>query len=96
MPKQMHVVLGTRETLAFRPPDFLAYYHTVRGRFMHAVSAREATYPLPVPHAACPATPHNARRSAKPTTPVKALSSAPSTTDTRPSSLETRATMFIS
>jgi hypothetical protein len=27
---------------------------------------------------------------------VKALSSAPSTTDTRPSSLETRATMFIS
>jgi uncharacterized protein len=50
MPEHMQVVLGTRETMAFRPNDFLAYYRAVRGRFMRAVSARAATYPLPVPH----------------------------------------------
>ena len=50
MPEHMQVVLGTRETMAFWPNDFLAYYRAVRGRFMRAVSARAVTYPLPVPH----------------------------------------------
>lgn len=50
MPEHMQVVLGTGETMAFEPHDFLAYYRAVRARFVRAVGARRETYPLPVPH----------------------------------------------
>ena len=50
MPRRMHVVLGTGETMAYAPQDFLAYYHAVRDRFLRAVEAKRETYPLPVGH----------------------------------------------
>ncbi|HTM03820.1 MAG TPA: TM0106 family RecB-like putative nuclease [Vicinamibacterales bacterium] len=50
LPDQMHVVLGSREILKYRPHDFLAYYRAVRTRFDRAIAAAAATYPLPVGH----------------------------------------------
>jgi predicted RecB family nuclease len=49
-PARMHVVLGTGETIAFPPPDFLAYYRAVRGRFQRSLEERRETYPMPVGH----------------------------------------------
>jgi uncharacterized protein len=48
MPDRMHVVLGTHERESLRVTDFLAYYHRVRERFVHAVEAGIDVYPLPV------------------------------------------------
>ncbi|MGH9239407.1 MAG: TM0106 family RecB-like putative nuclease [Vicinamibacterales bacterium] len=49
-PLRMHVVLGSRETIAYAPPDFLAYYRAVRARFGRALEERRDTYPVPVGH----------------------------------------------
>jgi len=49
-PAHMHVVLGTGETVSFAPRDFLAYYRTVRARFMRALAEGRPTYPSPVGH----------------------------------------------
>ena len=57
-PRHMHVVLGTGQTQAFDPRDFLAYYAAVRGRFLRALEeagatggqSRRPTYPQPVGH----------------------------------------------
>jgi uncharacterized protein len=49
-PRHMHIVLGSRETLAFEPSQFLAYYRAVRARFLRALEARRPTYPAPVGH----------------------------------------------
>src|SRR5688500_3382651 len=49
-PARMHVVLGTGDTIAFSPTDFLAYYRAVRGRFERALVTRRETYPVPVGH----------------------------------------------
>jgi predicted RecB family nuclease len=50
LPRRMHVVLGTGETQAFDPRDFLAYYAAVRGRFLRALDQQRPTYPQPVGH----------------------------------------------
>ena len=49
-PARMHVALGTGDTIAFSPTDFLAYYRAVRGRFEGALDAHRETYPVPVGH----------------------------------------------
>jgi uncharacterized protein len=49
-PARMHVVLGSGETASYRLSDFLAYYRSVRARFLRAVDSREPTYPSPVGH----------------------------------------------
>src|SRR5688572_29796834 len=62
-PRRMHIVLGSRETVAYSPSDFLAYYRAVRARFLRALEDRTPftssthstdrtprTYPLPVNH----------------------------------------------
>ena len=49
-PAAMHVILGSNETLHYRPAEFLAYYRAVRERFLRALDAREETYPSPVGH----------------------------------------------
>ena len=59
----MHVVLGTRETQAFRVAELAAYYRSVKGRFEAVIdgdgrteatigAALSATYPEPVEHCA--------------------------------------------
>ena len=60
-PERMHVVLGTRETQAFRVAELAAYYRSVKGRFEAVIdgdgrteatigAALSATYPEPVEH----------------------------------------------
>ena len=62
-PERMHVVLGTRETQAFRVAELAAYYRSVKGRFEAVIdgdgrteatigAALSATYPEPVEHCA--------------------------------------------
>jgi uncharacterized protein len=48
LPARMHVVLGTHERESLHVPDFLAYYHRVRERFVHAVAGGIDMYPMPV------------------------------------------------
>ena len=74
MPEHMQVVLGTRETMAFRPTDFLAYYRAVRGRFMRAVCSARGH--VSAPGAALPAvrlhvTLRGAARSRRPPEPCR-------------------------
>jgi predicted RecB family nuclease len=50
-PEWMHVVLGTRESQAFRVAEFAAYYRSVRRGFEDVVDAGlSTTYPEPVEH----------------------------------------------
>ncbi|HEX6474706.1 MAG TPA: TM0106 family RecB-like putative nuclease, partial [Candidatus Limnocylindria bacterium] len=50
MPTQMHVVLGGHgyEPDSHRLDDYLAYYRSVKRRFLEAISAGAPVYPLPV------------------------------------------------
>jgi predicted RecB family nuclease len=50
LPRHMHVVLGSRDTVAYAPTEFLAYYRAVRARFLRALEQRRPTYPSPVAH----------------------------------------------
>jgi len=49
MPTQMHVVLGGSgyEADSHRLDDYLAYYRSVKGRFLEAVAAGDPVFPLP-------------------------------------------------
>ena len=81
-PRQMHIVLGSRETLAYAPTDFLAYYRAVRARFARALEVRTrtfsthsthstprtATYPSPSLTATCAAMRRTVTRSGGATT----------------------------
>jgi predicted RecB family nuclease len=50
-PARMHVVLGTRESRAFRVAEFAAYYRSVKRGFEAVVDAGPSnTYPDPVEH----------------------------------------------
>jgi predicted RecB family nuclease len=50
-PARMHVVLGTRESQAFRVAEFAAYYRSVKRGFEDVVDAGlSTTYPEPVEH----------------------------------------------
>lgn len=50
-PARMHVVLGTRESQAFRVAEFAAYYRSVKRSFEDVVDAGlSTTYPEPVEH----------------------------------------------
>jgi predicted RecB family nuclease len=49
-PRQMHVVLGSGETVSYAPAEFFAYYRTVRARFLRALGEGRETYPSPVGH----------------------------------------------
>ena len=49
-PRRMYIVLGSRETVAYSPSDFIAYYRAVRARFLRALNEGAPTYPLPVGH----------------------------------------------
>jgi predicted RecB family nuclease len=50
-PARMHVVLGTRESHAFRVAEFAAYYRSVKRGFEAVVDAGPSdTYPEPVEH----------------------------------------------
>jgi uncharacterized protein len=50
-PARMHVVLGTRESQAFRVAEFAAYYRSVKHGFENVVGADlSTTYPEPVEH----------------------------------------------
>ncbi len=50
-PVRMHVVLGTRESQAFRVAEFAAYYRSVKRGFEDVVDAGlSMTYPEPVEH----------------------------------------------
>jgi uncharacterized protein len=44
-PRQMHIVLGSRDTVAFSPRDFLAYYRAVRARFIRALVPLDSPAP---------------------------------------------------
>jgi predicted RecB family nuclease len=52
LPERMHVVLGTRERVAYRVRDFDAYFRRVRRRFLEWIAAVPPTYPFPVSHCA--------------------------------------------
>ena len=50
-PQLMHVVLGTRDTEAFKVAEFAAYYRAVKQRFESVIdSALAGSYPEPVEH----------------------------------------------
>ena len=50
-PARMHIVLGTRESQAFRVAEFAAYYRSVKHGFEDVVGADlSTTYPEPVEH----------------------------------------------
>src|SRR5262249_36053956 len=49
-PAAMHVVNGLGERESFRPGDYLAYYRSLRNRFLVTVTTPAATYPYPVAH----------------------------------------------
>jgi predicted RecB family nuclease len=50
-PEWMHVVLGTRESRAFRVAEFAAYYRSIKHGFESIVDAGlSSTYPEPVEH----------------------------------------------
>jgi uncharacterized protein len=49
-PGEMQVILGSKETLVYRPAEFQAYYRAVRERFLRALGERVETYPSPVGH----------------------------------------------
>jgi predicted RecB family nuclease len=53
-PESMHVVLGTRESQAFRVAEFAAYYRSVKHGFESVVEHTNpsSTYPEPVEHCA--------------------------------------------
>ena len=52
LPVQMHVVLGTQKTQAFRTSDFEAYFRFLKGRLATFVEQPPATAAYPVSH--CP------------------------------------------
>jgi uncharacterized protein len=49
-PKQVHVVLGTREVESYRPADVAAYLRTAQQRLRRHVDERRKTYPWPCDH----------------------------------------------
>ena len=50
MPIQMHVALGGsgHHVESHRLDDYLAYYRSVKGRFLDAIAAGDPVYPLPL------------------------------------------------
>jgi uncharacterized protein len=49
-PEHVHVVLGGQERVTVRTSEVVAYYRTVRARFLAALADEPVTYPLPVGH----------------------------------------------
>jgi len=54
-PSAMYLVLGDGTRHAYRVEDFMAYYRSVKARFLKSAGTEMETYPLPVDHCAlCP------------------------------------------